>query len=102
MSDKRTNCCSAKFLEESDLCSSCKEHASPLFKPDWKEVSGILGPVANATHLGDGAYLAIAQYGYVLFAYDGIFATNVVYLEPEVVDSLLKTIAHFDELLGRD
>ena len=42
----RTNCCGAKFYEETDLCSDCKEHAdvaeeehevAPIIKAIFKE-----------------------------------------------------------------
>lgn len=32
-----SNCCNANFLPESDVCSDCKEHASPVIVYDQDE-----------------------------------------------------------------
>jgi len=48
------------------------------------------------TYLGDAVYADIGAYGITLTTEDGISATNTIYLEPEVIASLLK----FLEKLG--
>jgi len=38
--EKLSNCCSAKIIEETDICSECKEHCEPMQKEEkveWKE-----------------------------------------------------------------
>jgi hypothetical protein len=60
----------------------------------WEEIRGVSnGKVLNPDHLGDGAYIGTMEYGYVIFTYNGIFAENVVYLEPLVMDALERQVA---------
>ena len=44
----------------------------------------------NAVYLGDGAYARWEDDRLILFTHNGIYQTNSVCLEPEVLASLLK------------
>lgn len=48
--------------------------------------------MTGATYLGDGLYMNWEGDILVLAAYNGIEVTNVVYLEPEVLASLLQNL----------
>jgi len=45
--------------------------------------------MSKKVYLGDAVYAAYDGYGLVLTTEDGIQTTNTIYLEPEVVQSLL-------------
>jgi hypothetical protein len=55
------------------------------------EILGI-GTVYGGDHIGDGVYLGVTAYHYVIFTYDGMIATNVVCLEHEVWEALKRQI----------
>ena len=46
----------------------------------------------NKEYLGDGVYACTDQYGIILTTEDGISVTNEIYLEPDVVISLLRYV----------
>ena len=45
---------------------------------------------SKKVYLGDGAYADFDGYGIILTTEDGISIQNTIYLEPEVLNSLLK------------
>lgn len=48
------------------------------------------GEASNKAYIGDGVYVAFDGYSLILTAEDGVRATNTIYLEPVVMDSLIE------------
>jgi hypothetical protein len=73
------------FLQEREPNTGC--HAFVARKAGVYEHAG--GIVMGPRYLGDGVYVAIERGMLKLYTSDGISETNVIFLEPSVMDALM-------------
>ena len=48
----------------------------------------VRGDEVEAKYLGDGTYIGYRGYDFVIFSFNGLQATNVVYLDPSSIEDL--------------